>query len=567
MSTAAKPREKSRTGRKFLAGAVAVAVLGAFAIHLPGIGIMVVAGLVIVAVFTVRVWLWWLRYSSGGWIAARKRRAYQGWAGHRDIARVTRSAHALTRRLAPGTSLMVLGTRGKARQPVAVCRENSVSYVGVVGYGKTGALACHAADAPGALFATSTKTELLLDTIAYRHWLGGRTWILNPDGYGNIPTTLAWSPLEGCQSPETAERRAGDLMTASPRDKTGKDSWHEDRGARLLRYMLHAAAVAGASMHEVEEWVSDPLSAEPMSILEHVPAADPRWAGKLAALLADSGDNLGALVASASAALGWMDNRVMAAAACPAPGEGFSAWDFARSHDSVYLIGRNRQYGSFAPYFAALGAEVFEQLKWHAMESPSGRLATPATFVLDEMPLTCPMPVQDMLAEARGYLITITMGIQSFSQLRARWGEHDGDTIRSASPVEVFLGGEKRHTDLEAMSAVMDSRDTWADTRDSSGAKSRTPGSEPLLPPGALRAMRKGRAAILLPECKPVLADLPAIWNRPGHQRVSLGHATEILAGQPVITPARPLPPVTVSDSVPAVTDGEVPSWPEIASR
>ena len=310
-------------------------------------------------------------------------------------------------------------------------------------------------------------------------------------------------------------------------------------------------------MYEVEEWVNDPLSAEPMSILEHVPAADPRWAGKLAALLADSGDNLGALVASASAALGWMDNRVMAAAACPAPGEGFSAWDFARSRDSVYLIGRNRPYGSFAPYFAALGAEIFEQLKWHAMESPSGRLATPATFVLDEMPLTCPMPVHDMLAEARGYLITLTMGAQSVSQLRARWGGDDGTTIRSASPVEVILGGEKN----EDMSAVFDQRDTWADTRDSSGAKSRTPGSEPLLPPGALRAMRKGRAAILLPECKPVLADLPAIWNRPGHQRVTLGRATEILAAQPAITPARQV----AADPAPALTEGEVPSWP--ASR
>lgn len=562
MTTTAKPREKSRTGRKILAVAIAVALLGLFAIHLPGIAIVVVAGLVIVAVFAVKARFWWKRYSSGGWIAAWKRGKYQGWAGRRDIARVTRSAHALTRRLAPGTSLMVLGTRGKARQPVAVHRENSALYLGPPGYGKTGALACHAADAPGVLFATSTKTELLLDTIAYRTWLGGRTWILNPDGYGNIPTTLAWSPLEGCQSAAGAIRRAGDLMSASPRDKAGKDAWHEDRGAKLLRYMLHAAAVAGATMREAEAWIADPLSPEPMSILDS-PAAEPGWAGKFAALLADSGDNLGALVASASAALGWMDDPVMAAAACPRPGEGFSAWDFARSSDSVYLIGRNRPYGSLAPYFAALGAEVFEQLKWHAMEHSSGRLPVPATYVLDEMPLTCPMPVHDMLAEARGYLITLTMGVQTVNQLRARWGEHDGATIRSASPVEVFLGGEK----TEDLSMVFDQRDTWADTRDSSGAKSRTPGSEPLLPPGALRAMKKGRAAILVPECKPVLADLPAIWNRPGHQRIDIGRATEILAGQRVITPARPLPPVAAPEPVPALTDGEAPAWPGIASR
>jgi type IV secretion system protein VirD4 len=437
-----------------------------------------------------------------------------------------------------------------------VHRENSVLYIGIPGSGKSGALACHAADAPGALFATSTKTELLLDTIAYRTWLGGRTWILNPDGYGNIPTTLAWSPLEGCESPETAIRRAGDLMAASPRDKTGKDSWHEARGAELLAYMLHAAAIAGASMREARAWVSDPLSREPMSVLEAA-AADPDWPGELAALLADSEDNLGALISSARPALAWMNDRVMKAAACPPPGEGFSAWDFASSSDSVYLIGRNR---SLAPYFAALGAEIFEQLKWYAMESPGGRLPAPFTYVLDEMPLTCPMPVHDMLAEARGYLITITMGIQSTNQLRGRWGDHDGATIRSASPVEVILGGEK----TEDLSAVFDQRDTWADSKDNSGGKARTPGSEPLLPPGALRVMRKGRAAILLPECKPVLADLPAIWKRKGHQRADLGHATRILTGQHQAAAA---PAVAGSDPVPTLTEREEPSWPEIASH
>ena len=554
MSTAAKPRGKSRAGRKI----AAVVLLGVIALYLPAVAILpaaAAAGVVALAVLIVRLRFWWLRYSSGGWIAWLRRRKYQGWAGYSDVRRVTRAAHKLTRRLSPGTSLLVLGTR--RRQRVAVCRENSALYVGIPGSGKSGALACHAADAPGALFATSTKTELLLDTLPYRTWLGGRTWILNPDGYGNIPTPLAWSPLEGCESPETAMRRAGDLMAASPRDKTGKDSWHEARGAELLAYMFHAAAIAGASMREARAWVSDPLSREPMSILEAC-AADPDWPGELATLLADSADNLGALISSARPALAWMNDRVMKAAACPPPGEGFSAWDFAGSSDSVYLIGRNR---SLAPYFAALGAEIFEQLKWYAMENPSGRLSVPFTYVLDEMPLTCPMPVHDMLAEARGYLITITMGIQSTNQLRSRWGDHDAATIRSASPVEVVLGGEK----TEDLSAVFDQRDTWSDSKDNSGGKARTPGSEPLLPPGALRVMRKGRAALLIPECKPVLADLPAIWKRPGHQRVSLGRATEILAGQPVITPQRPLSPVTFADPVPALTEGEAPSWP--ASR
>ena len=547
MSTAASARTRKWTWRKILAACVALLLLAATVMHQILLAILLAIVVVVVLALVLRVR--WSRYAAGGWIAAWRRRRYQGWAGWQDVRRVTRSAWTLNRRLSPGTSLMHLGARGRLRQPVAVHRENSALYSGPPGYGKTAALACHAADAPGALFATSTKTELLLDTIPYRARFGGRIWILNPDGYGNIPTTLAWSPLEGCSDAMTAIRRAGDLITASPRDKSGKDAWHEDRGAKLLRYMLHAAALDGASMREAEAWVNDPASAEPMSILES--AGEPGWAGKLAALLDDSGDNLSALTSSASAALGWMDDPVMAAAACPAPGAGFSAYEFASSCDSVYLIGRNRPYGSLAPYFAALGAEIFEQLKWYAMESPGGKLPDPFTYVLDEMPLTCPMPVHDMLAEARGYLITLTMGVQSHAQLRARWGEHDGATIRSASTVEVILGGEK----TEDLSAVFDKRDTWANSKDNAGGKTRAPDSEPLLTPGALRVMRKGRAAILLPECKPVLADLPAIWDRKGHQRADLGHATRILAAQSA-APARP--------AVTSPAAEEVPSWPDV---
>ena len=85
--------------------------------------------------------------------------------------------------------------------------------------------------------------------------------------------------MTAASNPQTAIRRAGDLLAAAPRDSSGKDAWHEDRGAKLLRYMLHAAAADGASMHEVAAWVHDPLSGEPMSVLESR-AGDARVGGQ-----------------------------------------------------------------------------------------------------------------------------------------------------------------------------------------------------------------------------------------------------------------------------------------------
>ena len=530
---AGKPR--SRAGRKAIAAAVAVPLI------LAAIGqglLAALTALIVAAVVVLVLRARWARYSAGGRVAAWRRRRHQGWATAWELTRAAAAARKLSRRISPGAGLLVLGS--SRRRPVVVHRENSALYVGPPGYGKTGALACHAADAPGLLFATSTKTDLLLDTLPYRK---GPVWVLNADKAGGIPSTLAWSPVEGCEDPATAIRRAGDFMAASPRDPTGKDAYHEDRAARLLSFTLHAAAVSGASMLEVAAWVKNPLSPQLMEILKS-PAASPGWDEEFVDLLIGGrdGDWITGLIASTSAALGWMRDPAMKAAASPAPGGEFSIREFVRSGGSVYLIGKKRPNGSLAPYFAAFGGEIFEQLKQYAMESPSGRLPVPATFVLDEMPLTCPLPLHDMLAESRGPLITIVAAAQTLAQLHAKFGKEDGDTIRSACPVEVFTGGEKRIEDLQAVSGVIGDHDTWHGSMDDLR-------TQPLLPPGALRRLGKGKAIVLMPERRPVKVALPAIWQRPGHVRAGLGDVP-VPARQSVSRPA--IFPVPARKAIPA---------------
>jgi type IV secretion system protein VirD4 len=490
-------------GWKILAGTITAAFFGAVIMHQYLIAGLIAA--VVLAAGAVALRSWWARYRSGGRLAARRRRKHQGWASRSDLRRARRAAVRLTRRVCPGAGLLELGT--SRRSPVAVHRENSALYSGPPGYFKTAALACHAADAPDLLFCTSTKTGLLRHSLPYRT---GNVWVLNADRYGGVPSTLSWSPVEGCEDTETAIRRARDLMAASPRDPSGKDAWHEDRGARLIWYMLRAAAAVGASMREVNAWVCDPRSRVPMVILE---SREPSWAAELTVLITEAGESLPGVIASAKAALGWMDNKVLADAACPLPGDGFSMAAFARSGDSVYMIGKKN---SIAGYAAAFAAELFEQRK-HYAEQCGGRPPAPATYVLDEMPLTCPGPLHDWLAEAREPLITIIMAIQALAQLKAKFGEHDGDTIRSSCPVEVFTGGEKRIEDLDAVSEVIGDHDTWQGAMDNVLP-------EPLLPPGALRMLAKGKAVILMPETRPVLAALPVIWKRPGHQPAGADH-------------------------------------------
>ena len=133
-------------------------------------------------------------HRGGGKAAARRRRKYQGWASRADIRRLRRRHAALTRRLCPGTALLILGTTRPARR-VAVCRENSALYIGATV--RRARWPATPLTPPGSCSPRRLKRSSCLTRPTGPG--SGPVWILNADGYGNIPTTLAWSPLEGCE--------------------------------------------------------------------------------------------------------------------------------------------------------------------------------------------------------------------------------------------------------------------------------------------------------------------------------------------------------------------------------
>jgi hypothetical protein len=407
---------------------------------------------------------------------------------------------------------------GRAKgQDVAGSSEDSYLVIAPPRSLKTGLTSCWAADAPGALLAFSSRCDQYRHTAIPRGRLG-RVLVLNADGDGGIPTDFAWSPVAGCEDPQVAIRRAGDLMAASPRDPSGKDAWHEDRGAKLLRYMLHAAAVDGASMHEVTAWVHDPLSAEPMSILESAAAAWPGWDAKLAALLSGDEENLTGVIGAASSALGWMDDPLMAAAACPLDGQGINLRDFIEDGTgSIYMIGADRPHGSLAPYFAAFGAEAFETAKSVA-EDQGGRLEQPFTILADEAAVICPLPFHTMTAVAGGYRIRVMACVQADSQLTSRWGEHDAKTMKTNFTVKVIGGGFTDPGELEALSVMCGNRDTWDHVHNSDGSKTKQPRQERLFPPERIRMLAPWHALVLHRNTRPVEVTVTPVWDRRGYQ-------------------------------------------------
>ena len=461
-------------------------------------------------------------HRKGGKGAMRRRRKYQGEATRREL-RAKLSPHAAAKHarracpdLEPDAAAVPLGrSRG---QDVAGTRADSYLVIAPPQTCKTALIAGWALNAPGALLATSSRIDLYLHT-AIARMARGPVWVLNPEGDGGIPSSFAWSPLDGCADARVAARRAGALMAAAPADKGGKDAYWDAKGADLLRLMLHAGALAGATMIEVTTWVRNPESPAPAAILASE-YAEPGWAEELEALCANQ-EQIGHVAAGAAGALRWMNDRAMKRAACPS-GDGFDCRAFAEDgNGTVYLIGADSDHGSLAPYFAAFAAEMFEQAKQAAARN-GGRLARPLTLALDEVATIVPVPLHKWTSVAAGYNITVIAGIQALSQLAARWGEHDAKTIRTNFTVKVIGGGFTDDAELESLSAVCGMRDTWDHTRNPDGSKTRTPRQERLFPPERIRMLKQWHLLVVHRNTRPAETVVTPVWDLPGYRKADL---------------------------------------------
>lgn len=469
--------------------------------------------------------LTWL--SAGGWLAQRRRRKYQGEANPWEVAQTLSPAFAAKKmqRLAPDLpavlSFLPVGvTAHRPRQQVAISRAESVAVFGVPQSLKTALISGWILESPGPVLATSSRSDQYRHTVTEREKMGP-VLTLDADGFGP-GTNFAWSPVAGCEDPVIAMRRSGALMDASPKDPGGKDKWHEDRGARLLRMALHAAALVGQNMYAVRAWCQDPNEPEFLKALQMSQTAVD-WDAGLMALCSQDGDFLASATTSAEAALGWMDDPSLAMVACPPPGEGIDIAEFlAAGNGTVYLIGSEKPYGSLTPYFSAFVTEFFEQARILA-ERQGGRLRTPLMMAIDETATTARIDLKRWLAVTAGYNITVITGFQAVSQIEEGWGgPAAAETILEMLSTKIIAGGFTSTSTLERLSTICGYRETW---RKEGHVKVRD--KELVFPPERLRQLPQFNALVIQRNAKPVQVRIQPVWEHPAHQEVRITDAPE----------------------------------------
>ncbi len=301
---------------------------------------------------------------------------------------------------------------------------------------------------PGPVIATSTKPDLYKLTSAVRAFRGP-VHVFNPQHIGGVPSTFCWSPVDGCEDPATAIRRADAFAFAVSQKGVEDGTFWSAKASDYLRGYFHAAALAGYDLRAVAAWVSGADPHVPEQIL--AAAGAHQWALTLAELRSEAHKTAATVRMVMSRSLAFMADPALAACVLPAPGTGFDIPAFLADAGTVYMIAEAvSEEAPVAPLFAAMASEIHWVAAQTGQASFSGRLDPPLLMGLDEVTQICPVPLPSWLSDSGGKGIQVAAVVHGEAQLADRWGEHGRQVVLDTCSVKVFLPGITDTTTLQA---------------------------------------------------------------------------------------------------------------------
>ncbi|MDQ1246870.1 MAG: TraM recognition protein [Actinomycetota bacterium] len=394
--------------------------------------------------------------------------------------------------------------------------------------GKSVSLACHGVDAPGALLTTSTRLDLAEIVHAARS-ARGPVYFFNPAGIGEVPSTLRWRVLSGCEDYTTAQRRAADLVPQSMVAEA--ERWDAD-ARRILSLLLHAAALSGRTMRDVVRWNADHSETTKAEVTQALLDGGPGGRDRVTAMRQHWGTNdrtRTSVTAMMNAPLAWVRDDTARPLGDPDPDDPAQVdlGNLILRGQTVHLLGSESQTG-IAPLIAALVAEIAHTARMLAEVRPGGRLDPPLTMLLDEIALVCPIPLDKWTADMGGRGVTLHAAVQSLAQLRQRWGLDGAGTILGNVGTFLVYGGSTSPADLRDISQLTGEhrmRVVGIDHRQDHDRDGELRGEYrwvPVLSQAQIRALEPNQVLILKRGLHTLTGWAPRIIDRPGWKAVNL---------------------------------------------
>jgi len=363
---------------------------------------------------------------------------------------------------------------------------------------------------PGPVIATTTKPDIYALTAAVRAGRGA-VHVFNPQHIGSVPSTFSWSPVEGCEDPATAIRRADAFAFAVAQKGVEDGTFWSSKASDYLRGYFHAAALARYDLRAVAAWVSGVDPDVPEQIL--AAAGAHQWAITLSELRSEAQKTTATVRMVMSRALSFMADPDLAASVLPAPGTGFHIPAFLREAGTLYMIAEAVSgEAPVAPLFAAMASEIHHVAAQMGQASSSGRLDPPLLMGLDEVTQICPVPLPSWLSDSGGKGIQVCAVVHGEAQLTGRWGDHGRQVVLDTSSVKVFLPGITDTTTLDAV-AKLCGQASWKVRGQDHATR------HDVAAPDMIRQLPAGFALVIRGGCGPVIARLPRAWKNPAYRR------------------------------------------------
>jgi type IV secretion system protein VirD4 len=414
------------------------------------------------------------------------------------------------------------------RSPVTSRAQDSALVLAPSGAGKTMRLAAPLVmTATGSIVATSTKADIVRLTGAARQKLGP-VHVMDFDRVTGWPELTRWDLVRGCQVGREAMVRSKALVAGRPLGGAKNADFFAETADTVLRCLLHAAALEGASVRDVQRWARDFDDEDPYAILRRHPEAMPGWVEDLRKYCRSAAPET---VASTNMSLGLIMKPLadpdIVDLLCPESGTGFDVDEFVHGEDpqSLYIVTEGGGEASAAPLVTALVASV-ERAGRRASQagesSAAGYLKRSITFVLDEAPNIAPLPnLPAMLADGGSRGMPVWVFAQSPSQLRERWGRDGLDLIADPAAIELIFGGLEDNTYLERVSRLcgdrMINRNSYS-TSPGSQSTSVSEQRERVLPVEQIRTLGEGKPLLLYRSMRPAIVEVDGWWERPDKQ-------------------------------------------------
>jgi type IV secretory pathway TraG/TraD family ATPase VirD4 len=369
--------------------------------------------------------------------------------------------------------------------------------------------------APGAVIATSNKSDLWAATASIRAAGGGDVWLFDPQRVTHQPQAWWWNLLLGLRTVEDAHRLAGHFVLTVA-DEHRRDIWGP-AAQDLLAALFLAAAASGHSLRDVAGWLNEPAVPTPIELLDEAGfsamAASLRGAQNGAAETRD-----GIYQTARTAAKAMTDPEIMAWVTPPDRG-GLPAFDpdaFAASRDTLYLLSKSRS--AAAPLIAALSDTAMRAAERRA-ERLGGRLDPPLVVPLDEAANICRIAdLPDLYSHLGSRSIIPVTILQSYEQGVTVWGEAGMATLWGAATKKIIGAGVDSPRLARDLATLVGQHDvpvrtlSYGDGRVSESVSLRR---QDILEPAAIRALPPGTALLLATGIKPALIHLTPWYAGP----------------------------------------------------